>query len=110
MLKADSGRLMVYASAETSSRKRLLSVKSAAEKMAQQLNLGFEFVRQTRGCSPIYVYYENGYDDPIPIYCDEGKKGDFADISSRLRNMIFVLSFHPKHAALKQVRKALVAL
>ena len=108
MLKTDLGKLMVYASAETSPRQRLLSVKTAAEKTAKQLNLDFEFVKQTKGSCPIYVYYENGYDEPIPIYCDEGKQGDFAEISSKIRNMMFVLSFHPRNAALKQARKALV--
>jgi len=78
--------------------------------MAKQLNLDFEMVKQTKSCTPIYVYYEQGEEDPIPLYCDEGKNGDFAEIQSRLRNMMFVLSFHPKHTGLKQARKTLMAL
>ena len=77
--------------------------------MAKQLNLDFEVVRQTKSASPIYVYYETGNDEPIPIYCDEGKTGDLAEISSKIRNMMFVLSFHPRHAGLKRARKALFA-
>jgi len=100
---------MVYASTEESPRQRLLSVKAAAETMAKQLNMDFEMVRQVEGVSPIYVYYENGDDEPIPLYCDEGKTGDKAEISSKIRNMIFVLSFHPQHEALKSARKALFA-
>jgi hypothetical protein len=110
VFKNDSGKLMVYASAVSSHRERLQSVRTAAKRMAKQLNLDFKMVKQTKGCSPIYVYYEQGEDDPIPIYCDEGKTGDLQEIFSRLRNMMFVLSFHPKHAALKQARKALIAL
>jgi len=109
MFKNDSGKLMVYASTEASPRQRLQSVKTAAKTMAKQLNLDFEMVKRAKGASPIYVYYENGNDEPIPLYCDEGKTGDLAEISSKIRNMMFVLSFHPRHAALKHARKALFA-
>ena len=108
MFKNDSGKLMVYASTAFSSRQRLHSVRTAAEKMAKQLNLNFEMVPQHSGASQIYVYYEQGEEEPIPIYCDEGKDGDLAEIQARLRNMMFVLSFHPKHAALRQARYTLL--
>jgi hypothetical protein len=108
MFKTDSGKLMVYASATASPKQRLQSVKTATEKMAKQLNLDFEMVRQATTSAPIYVYYENGNDEPIPIYCDEGKNGDLTEISSKIRNMMFVLSFHPRHAALARARSALL--
>jgi hypothetical protein len=61
--------------------------------------------------SPIYVYYEETVgDDPIPLYCDEGKMSDLEEISSILRRMMFVLSFHPKHSALRQMRKDILKL
>lgn len=104
MFKNDMGKLMVYASPPS---QRLQSVKAATEKMAKQLNLSFEMVKQKCSSGPIYVYYECGDDEPIPIYCDEGKTGDSTEISSRIKSMMFVLSFHPKHSALKQARKAL---
>jgi hypothetical protein len=105
MYKTDSGKLMVYASIDSSPRQRLKSVKSATEEMAKQLNLSFEVVKQKQGSSPIYVYYECGEEEPIPIYCDEGKTGNLSEISSKIRGMMFVLSFHPRHAALRQARK-----
>ena len=110
MFKNDSGKLMVYASKASSPKRRLQSVRTATEKMAELLNLGFEMVPQRKGCSPIYVYYEHGEEEPIPIYCDEGKKGDLNEIQARLRNVMFVLSFHPRLTALRQARKALIAL
>ncbi len=110
MSKNDFGKLMVYASTEESPKQRLYSVKAATEKAATQMNLNFELVRQTRDQSLIYVYYENGEDEPIPIYCDEGKSDDSAEISSKIRNMMFVLSFHPRHSALKQVRSSIMKL
>ena len=110
MLRTESGKLMVCASNISAAKKRLNSVKTATEKMAKQLNLDFEMLPQQRGCAQIYVYYENGQDDPIPLYCDEGKTGDFQEIVARLKNMMFVLSFHPRHTALAQVRNSIIRL
>jgi len=111
MFKTDCGKLLVYTSTVAPRRKRLQSVRKATEKTAKLLNLGFEVVRFRKSFSQIYVYYENGSgDEPIPIYCDEGKTFDLQEICSTLRNMVFVLSFHPKHSALRQVRKEIMRL
>jgi hypothetical protein len=107
MFRTDLGKLTVYASAASAPRQRLQSVKTAAETMAKKLNLNFEMVKQAQG-APIYVYYESGDAEPIPIYCDEGKTGDLSEISAKIRSMMFVLSFHPRHAALRQARKTLL--
>ncbi len=109
MFKNASAKLTVHAPTGTSPNQRLLSVKMATEAMARHLDLDFEVVRQTKSASPIYVYYENGNDEPIPLYCDEGKTGSKEEISSKIKNMMFVLSFHPRHTTLKQARKALLA-
>jgi hypothetical protein len=111
MFKGNSGKLMVYASNGVSRQKRLESVRTATRETAKRLNLDFEVVKFDRAASPIYVYYEETDDDePIPLYCDEGKISDLEAISSTLRNMMFVLSFHPKHAALRQMRKEILKL
>ncbi len=111
MFKENCGKLMVYASTGVPSRKRLDSVRSAAKETAKRLNLDFEMVRFERASSPIYVYYEeNGDEEPIPLYCDEGKMSGLEEISSKLRSMMFVLSFHPKHSVLKEMRKELLKL
>jgi hypothetical protein len=102
---------MVYASTALPSTKRLESVKDATKETAKKLNLDFEIVRFERSASPIYVYYEeNDGDEPIPLYCDEGKGSDLEEISGKIRNMIFVLSFHPKHSALAHMRDELLKL
>ena len=108
MFKNDTGKLMVYASPASSPKERLHSVKAATKTMAKRLNLDFEMVKQAGGNIPIYVYYEQGNEEPIPLYCDEGKTGDLQEIQARLKSMMFVLSFHPKHAALKQVRSSIM--
>jgi hypothetical protein len=111
MFKGNSGKLMVYASTALPSTKRLESVKNAAKETAKQLNLDFEIVRLEHAASPIYVYYEeNDGDEPVPLYCDEGKGSDLEEISGKIRNMMFVLSFHPKHSALAQMRSELLKL
>ena len=110
LLKNNSGKLLVYASMGVPRKKRLASVRTATEKTAKLLNLEFEMVRFRKSFSQIYVYYENGDDEPIPLYCDKGKAGDLQDICAALRKMVFVLSFHPKHSALKQVRGAIMRL
>ena len=102
---------MVYASTGIPSRKRLDWVRAAAQQTAKRLNLNFQMVKLDSAGSPIYVYYEETVgDDPIPLYCDEGKMSDLEEISSILRRMMFVLSFHPKHSALRQMRKDILKL
>lgn len=111
MFKGNSGKLMVYVSTGLPSRKRLESVREAAKETAKLLNLDFEMVRFDRATSPIYVYYGEGEgEEPIPLYCDEGKMSGLEEISSALRHMMFVLSFHPKHLALAQMRSELLKL
>jgi len=111
MFKGNCGKLMVYASRGIPGGKRLDSVRAAAKETAKRLNLDFEIVRLERASSPIYVYYEesNG-DEPIPLYCDEGKISNLEEISGKLRNMMFVLSFHPNHSALREMRKEILKL
>jgi hypothetical protein len=111
MFKENCGKLMVYASTGILRGKRLESVRTAAKETAKRLNLDFEMVRLDRAPSPIYVYYEeNDGDEPIPLYCDEGKMSGLEEISGKLRNMMFVLSFHPNHSALKEMRSELLKL
>ena len=96
---------MIYASSLALSEKRLQSVSVAAEKIAELLKLRMEVVTFGEEFGPIYVYYKNGDDEAIPIYCDKGGEFDMQVIYKALRNMMFVLSFHPKHSVLKQIRK-----
>jgi hypothetical protein len=111
MLKENCGKLMVYASTDVPKGKRLESVRVATKETARRLNLDFEMVRLDRASSPIYVYYEeNEGDEPIPLYCDEGKISGLEEISGKLRNMMFVLSFHPNHSVLKEMRSELLKL
>jgi hypothetical protein len=106
----NAGKLTIYASEGFPSRKRLESVKTATQETAKQLNMSFGLVKSENTSVPIYVYYESDGFDPIPLYCDEGKISDLQEISSALRNMMFVLSFHPRHTALRHMREEIVKL
>ena len=77
----------------------------AAEKMAKLLKLNFEIKTFRKSFTPIYVYYKTGDEEPIPIYCSNNGQSDMEEVYTALRNMMFVLSFHPKHQALRHVRK-----
>jgi hypothetical protein len=104
MLSTQDSKLLVYASSSVPRESRLKPVSTAAEKMAKLLNVSMEVKRFRKRFTPIYVYYKNGDEEPIPIYCDNGGATDAQEIYTTLRNMMFVLSFHPKHSALKHVR------
>lgn len=108
---SNCGKLIVYASMGSRSRNRFESVQQAAKETAKRLNLDFEIVRFERSALPIYVYYEeNTGGELIPIYCDEGKISGLEEICNSMRSMMFVLSFHPKHPSLAQMRSELTRL
>jgi len=103
-----NGRLLVYASSFASRGKRLKSVSIAAEKTAELLELDVKIITFSEDFAPIYVYYRNGAEEPIPIYCHKGGESDIQEICTALRNMMFVLSFHPKHSALKHICREVI--
>jgi len=108
MFENYGGKLLVYAPSGEVHKSRLTSVSVAAEKMAKLLNLNMEVVTLKERFTPIYVYYKNGEEEPVPIYCDKGEEVSMMKIHEALRNMMFVLSFHPKHSALKRFREEIM--
>ncbi|MGQ9507075.1 MAG: hypothetical protein ACUVTB_04345 [Candidatus Bathycorpusculaceae bacterium] len=105
MFENSNGKLIVYASNSTFHEERIKFIKAAAEKMAKVLKAKFEVITLREKFTSIYVYYKNGNEEPVPIYCDKDGKTDEREIYNALRNMIFVLSFHPKYSALRRIRK-----
>jgi len=103
-----NARLLVYAS--RSHRNSLRSVNVAAEKIACMLGISYEVVNLTKENTLTYVYYQDGDEEAIPIFCDKDRQSKFDEVYTHLRNMIFVLSFHPKYSGLRQFRGQLIAL
>jgi hypothetical protein len=108
MFESSNGKLFVYASSFCCDHERLKPVSAAAEKMAKWLGMNFEIKTFRKRFTPIYVYYEDGDEEPIPIYCSNRSQADVHEICTSLRNMMFVLSFHPKHSCLRQIRKEIM--
>lgn len=107
-LKNQNGKLLVYTSSTKQTESRLQSISAAARRIAKLLELPLEVVTFTQEFAHIYVYYKNGDEEPIPIYCDKGRKSDVQKTFKALRSMMFVLSFHPKHSALKPIQKGII--
>lgn len=108
MFDLQGGKLLVYASSFISRENRLKPVSLAAEKMAGLLKVDVEIKTFKKNFTPIYVYYKQGDEEPIPLYCNNGKEPSAEDVYAALRNMMFVLSFHPKHSMLRHVRKEIM--
>ena len=108
MFENQYGKLLVYASTFVSRKKRLEPVSKATEKMAELLKLSVEVVTFRKRFSPIYIYYKEGEEEPIPIYCDNEERSNIQEICTALKNMMFVLSFHPKHSSLRNMRKEIM--
>jgi hypothetical protein len=108
MVYPDTGRLVVYASKFTSRENRLRLVSSAAEKMAALLKMQVEVKTFQDRFKSIYVYYECGDEEPIPLYCNNGEELRVNDAYATLRKMMFVLSFHPRHSALRHARNLII--
>jgi hypothetical protein len=98
-----NGKFMIYAS-NTPSTERLRVIGSAVTKVADSLNLETELSKKRKLLS-IYVYYRSDAGDEIPVYCDWGKSWKEEDVYKAIRNMMFVLSFHPSHSSLRTMRK-----
>jgi hypothetical protein len=107
MIKNGS-KLTLYTSNDIWHPKKAQSVRSATKKTAETLNLEFKEAHKSNANLPIYVYFEDEHNDAVPLYCDEGKNAELDEISSKIRSMMYVLSFHPKHATLAQIRSRLV--
>jgi hypothetical protein len=103
-----TGKLLVYTSSYTSRKQRLKPVSAAAEKIAGLLKMDVEVKTFRRRFKPIYVYYKQGDEEPIPLHCNNDEEPNAEDVYASLRNMMFVLSFHPKHSALKHARREII--
>jgi len=99
----NNGKFMIYASNKPSL-ERLRIVGSAVAKVANSLKLETK-VSPKRKLLSIYVYYKGDAGDEIPVYCDWGKNWNEEDVYRAIKNMMFVLSFHPRHSRLRAIRK-----
>ena len=102
-----NGKFLIYTPRFSNQGNRLRVVGSAVAKVAKTLSLGVELA-STRKTLSVYVYYRNEGGEEIPVYCDWGKSWSEEDVYKAIRNMMFVLSFHPEHSDLQDIRKEMV--
>ncbi len=107
MLAGQNPKLLVYAPKSASWVKRLKLVRGVAERIAELFEFDVEIATLQPRFPSIYVYYKEGKEEAIPLYCDSSEI-DVDDVFTSLKNMLFVLSFHPKHSALRRVRKEIM--
>lgn len=108
MFDLPTGKLLVYASSLSSCENRLKPVSKAAEMMADLLKMDVEVKKFRKKFNSIYVYYKQGEEEPVPLYCNNGEELNVEDVYVALRNMMFVLSFHPKNLMLRRARKEIM--
>ncbi|MCD6445549.1 hypothetical protein J7L49_02035 [Candidatus Bathyarchaeota archaeon] len=108
-MKKFNGKIIVYASTSTL-RRRINGISAATEKLAKKLGLKVEFITLREKFSSVYVYYKGCKGEAVPIYYNGNKQQTAEEIFEKLRNMIFVLSFHPKYSILKRKRKMIIQL
>ncbi|MEM0007365.1 MAG: hypothetical protein QXR89_03760 [Candidatus Bathyarchaeia archaeon] len=108
LLEDNRGKLLVYAPNVGTHTERLKAVSTAVEKTARMLNLEFEVVPLKGANAPIYIYYKDGVNEPVPLYCDKESENSTEKVCTTLRSMMFVLSFHPKYSALKKIRREII--
>ncbi|MEM3735631.1 MAG: hypothetical protein QXH40_03435 [Candidatus Bathyarchaeia archaeon] len=99
---------MVYVSNVGIHTERLKAVSAAVEKTARMLNLEVEIVPLKGANALIYIYYKDGVNEPVPLYCDKESENSTEKVCTTLRSMMFVLSFHPKYSALKKIRREII--
>jgi hypothetical protein len=105
-----NGKLLIYAPNET----RMVfheieKVKSAAYRIARRLNLGVEVIQRI-DLKSIWVYFESCNGELVPIYFNYGLSRREEEVYAKIRNMMFVLSFHPKFSGLKSIREEVIGL
>ena len=101
MCKKDEEKLFVFVSSSSSNQK-ISFIKNAVKKIAQQLNLEFEVVNLSKSVNQTFVCYRKSGADKIPLYYEKTKYETAQEIYTKIKNMLFVLSFHPNHGKLKE--------
>lgn len=104
---SNNGKFMVYTSPFSTRNGRLETVGRAVVKIAERLEADIE-ITQRRDVLSIFVYYENGGEEKIPVYCDWGKNWNEDDIYHAIRSVVYTLSFHPEYSVLQKIREVKV--
>jgi len=106
---SSNGKILIYVSNNSNSFSGLRNVENAVSKIANRLKLDLEIIRRS-DLNSIWVYFESHDGQLIPVYFNYWSKCREEEVYTRIRNMMFVLSFHPKFSDLKSIRKEVIQL
>jgi len=101
---SENGKFLVYAPPSSLRNERLKTISKAVVKIAEKLGAEVEITRR-RDVLSIFVFYKNGGEEEIPVYCDWGKNWDEDDIYHSIRSVVYALSFHPRYSVLQKIRE-----
>lgn len=97
-------KFLICASRFSRRKNRLKTVGRAVVRVAERLGVDIE-VYSRKNILSIFVYYMNGNNEEIPVYCDWGKTLNEEDVYHAIRSVIYALSFHPRYEVLQTIRK-----
>ena len=100
------GKILVYAP-DNNGFIGIKSVENAANKIARRLKLGLEII-QRADLKSVWVYFESCDGQLIPVYFNYWPDCSEEEVYMKIRNMMFVLSFHPRFNGLKSIRREIM--
>ena len=104
---SSNGKILIYAPNNSDGFDGVKSIESAASKIAKRLKLGLEVI-QRADLNSVWVYFESCDGQLIPVYFNYWPDCREEEVYMKIRNMMFVLSFHPRFGGLRPIRREIM--
>lgn len=104
---SSNGKILIYAPNSSNGFDEVRNVENAAGKIAKRLKLGLEVI-QRADLNSVWVYFESRDGQLIPVYFNYWSNRSEEEIYMKIRNMMFVLSFHPRFDSLRSIRQEIM--
>ena len=101
---SSNGKILIYAPNNSNGFKGVKNVENAASKIAKRLKLGLEVI-QRAGLNSVWVYFKSCDGQLIPVFFNYRPDCPEKEVYMKIRNMMFVLSFHPRFGGLRVIRR-----
>ena len=104
---SSNGKILIYAPNNPGDFGGVKNIENAASKIAKRLKLGLEIIQRT-DLNSVSVYFESCDGQLIPVYFNYWPDRPEEEVYMKIRNMIFVLSFHPRFDSLRPIRREIM--
>jgi len=104
---SSNGKILIYAPNNSSGFDVVKNIENAASKIAKRLKLGLEII-QRADLNSVWVYFESCDGQLIPVYFNYWPDCPEEEVYMKIRNMMFVLSFHPRFGGLRPIRREIM--